>query len=670
MHLPSFLQKRTINWCTVCEYVVAGLLVLTIVWRGGKSLDMTWLLAGIAAMVTLVSHTLDRKKHTSNVPLVLWCAVIGFIILTAVAYTQSTTRNYGLDEVLRTASLGLMVLWMMRKAKDAGDGERYISTLVRTIAITTIAACGIGILVYVFQPVNRFVGTFFDYRFHTDYWPNAWAQFLLLTWPLVVYWVLRDFRSNTKDVNGRIELLVRAAMVGLVFACLLLAYSRGGFLVFLGQLGLWAFIIYRKTRPQFPLRSITLLLTIILAVSIGTFLLVNNTRSHLYEVQEVGEKVTLSAAEGSSSVSERFDFWSHAITLSMQKPLFGFGPYSFRFVQPQLQRAILATSDHPHNVLLKLLVERGIVVALIFIIAVGFVMLRATVFLLSDRVEVGSLQFSLRTLIYLGLCGVIAHNMIDFNLQFVGIALPFWLMLGILMSYLDSDCLRSVPQGLARKTEIVVATVLIVVALREGSYLVISSLGRSAQARGDTVQALMWYERARGEYFTRDLHLSRTELYQQESDYPAAQSALEDYFVVNQEDYRALKRQGDIALLAGEKQRALDAYKRAFDRGRYNDLSVTYGLVEAYLALDMQEEIDAQRPMIDGLITMFSDAIERNAHYIALSPNVEEFIALSSLLSRLYPEDAPRYQVMAAKADHHAQYERERIVSRPPGFLW
>jgi len=670
MQLSNPFRRQTFQWRRICEWSVVALLVLSILWRGGKSLDVTWILTTVAAVVTIISHTVDRRTGNREVPVLLWSAVMGFIILTFISFLLSTTGNYGLDEVLRTGALSLILLWIIRVASDADEGDKYIVRLIRIFCITVIVACGIGILVYVFQPVNRFVGTFFDFRFHTDYWPNAWAQFLLLTWPLVLYWVLRDFRFSTKDLRSCTELLVRSGIVGLVLACLFLSFSRGGFLVFLVQLGIWGFIVYRKTRPQFPTRNIVPVTIAISAIAIACFVSINAVRSSLYEVQQVGEKVTLSAAEGSSSVTERFGFWSQSINLASQKPLFGWGPYSFRFIQPQLQSSVLATSDHPHNVILKLLVERGILATILFVMVIGLVMYRATVQLLSDRIEVGSLKFSLRTLIYLGLAGVMLHNMIDFNLQFVGITLPFWILLGVLMTYLDIESLRNVPKVLARWVEMFVAVVLLVVVFYEGSYLVISSMGRSAEARKDPFTAIEWYDKADGEYFTRDLHLSRAKIYVQESKYAEAQAALDEYFAVNKEDFRAWKRQGDVALLAGEKQRALESYKRAFERGQFNDLSVLHGLIETYLALDLKEEIEKNRPMIDALLNKFADAIERNTHHIALSPNAEELIAICNMLARMYPRDAPRYQVMAAKADHNAQFERSRILSRPPGFLW
>ena len=174
MKITNPFARTKVPWCTTCEWLVLGLLVLSILWRGGKSLDMTWLLTGVAAFITLVSHTKNRRIGNKDVPLMLWGAVMGFIALTIISYLLSTTSNYGLDEVLRTGALSLVLLWIIRAASDGDAGDEYIVRIVRILCITVIVACGIGIMVYVFQPVNRLVGSFFDFRFHTDYWPNAW----------------------------------------------------------------------------------------------------------------------------------------------------------------------------------------------------------------------------------------------------------------------------------------------------------------------------------------------------------------------------------------------------------------------------------------------------------------------------------------------------------------
>lgn len=670
MHLPDRIFGRQLSCAVCCQWSVLILLIISVLWRGGKSIDVTWILTGVAAFVTIGAHTKHRDVGNRTVPLLLWLSVFVFFFLTLVSYIYSKTQNYGFDELLRTGALGVLLLWSVRQAQGESDEDSFVQNLVRVLSILTVAACVIGLLVYVFQPVNRFVGTFFDYRFHTDYWPNAWAQYLLLTWPTVLFWVLRDYSKQQKTAKSRMEFLVRTGICGFVLGCLLLAYSRGAFLVLIAQLLLWAFIVFRKTRPHFPVRHIIPSAVALVAIASATFFVANTLRANWYEVQEVGEKITLQAAEGSSSVTERFQFWSQALTLSLQEPLAGWGPYSFRFIQPQLQTGVLATSDHPHNVILKILVERGVLSAIIFVFLIGGVLYRATREVLSDKTEVDSARFSLQMLLYIGIFGVLLHNMIDFNLQFIGIALPFWLLLGVLVTHLHIDELPSVPLHIARGAEVLLSIFLLLIALYEGSYLVVSSFGRHAEAVGDTENALLWYGRARGEYFTRDLYLSKAKLLYEDSMYEEAAEAVEAYKSRNNEDYRAWKREGDIALLRGEKQLALEVYTKALERAKYNDLGVVRGLMETYIALDQQNDLEKQLPMIEDLLQQYSTAFEQNAHYIALSPNVEQFIVICNMLARLYPDAAPKYQVMAAKADHHAQIERERISARPPGFLW
>jgi hypothetical protein len=196
-----------------------------------------------------------------------------------------------------------------------------------------------------------------------------------------------------------------------------------------------------------------------------TFFTVNTLRSQFYPVQSVTEKITFTADEGGSSVSERRDFWNQAWLLSRERPLFGWGPYSFRFVQPRLQTEVLATSDHPHNVFLKLAMERGLPAAILFaivIICIVFHAVKSVQFSLPAvaLAEAGSL--SIQTVsVLIAVLGVLAHNLIDFNLQFVGIALPFWLLLSMLVPSQQQDQFLPVVR-LRRGAEIALAALLLV----------------------------------------------------------------------------------------------------------------------------------------------------------------------------------------------------------------
>lgn len=668
--------RNRISLAQGCSWSVFALLIFSVLWKGGKSLESTWIALGVVSVLTVLYQCKTRNRNeAAGVPPVLWASIVLLILLTAVSYVLSVSQNYGLDEVLRTGAMGLLFFWVIRFCRCEGEEstQSFVWQLIRIIGTVTLLACGIGLLVYIFQPVDRFVGTFFDHRFHTDYWPNAWADFLLLTWPIVYYWSFRtwSFRTwsfRTIDTITIVEAVCRCIAVGIVVGCMLLSYSRGGLMAFSGQLGLWFLLYYLSAREEFPRKKVASLAVIIAIVATSVFFAANALRKDVYEVQSVTDKVTLSSAEGASSVTERVQFWSQAVRLATEKPLTGWGPYSFRFMQPRMQTSVLATSDHPHNIFLKYAAERGIISALLLLFIVGFVLLRACKRELAANRKSGD-HSSLDIVLIVSISGLLAHSLIDYNLQFVGISVVFWLLLGVL-AYRTFESELKCKCTLQRLVECMLVIVLLVTAVIEGGYLVISSIGRHAEERGEIETALQWYERAEGEWFSRDLHLSRAKLFLERGHAKQSREAIQDYFVQNSEDARAWKRLGDIERHEGDFSAALEAYEKAYALGRYNDISIVQGIIEVLLLTEEYTVITERRQEFESLLQRFGNAIVLNTHFIALSPNVESFIALSERFAQLYPDEAPLYVVLAAKADHNSQIERERLAARPPGFLW
>ncbi|MEK7563052.1 MAG: O-antigen ligase family protein [Patescibacteria group bacterium] len=666
------------------EGLLLGFLLFSVLWRGGKSLEATWMLVGVASALIVAdairgSGKIENGKlKIENYPNVLWIPAVSFFAWTILSYFFSTTKNYGLDEVLRDGALVLIFLWTMRHAR--GEAGAVLShRFVQTMVLAAVLASLFGVLVYVLQPVNRFVGTFFDYRFHTDYWPNAWAQFLLLAWPLVFLWM--------RGKQGKLR-VAGCGLLGFLFGALLLSYSRGALIAFAGQLVLLALVWAGKKWGEgaffIPHRREIIPIGLIAVIAVAVFFTANTARSGFHPVQSVGEKITFTADEGGSSVDERKLFWGQALALTLDRPLFGWGPYSFRFVQQRLQTGVLQTSDHPHNVFLKLAAERGVIASLLFIVLLVLVSLpqyrllycciarkRITRFEQSD--QQCSNPAMQRFLFFLSVTGVLAHNLIDYNLQFVGIALPFWMMLGILASETSSKIQsrgKILSKKLVHKIELVIAVLLLAVALREGVFLVISSLGRHAEVAGEHEAALWWYNRSSAEWFSRDMHVSRALLATLSNRTGTAHEAIDTFLTGNTEDPRGWRLQGDIARTEGDIPAALEAYGKAYERGRWNDLSITLALAETLIESDRGSELVEKKAEIDALLGFFVEAIVQNAHFVALSHNAEDAIALSTLLAEVFPDSAPRYEVLAAKADFAMRSERSKVKSRPSGYLW
>jgi len=86
-------------------------LTVAVLWRGGKSLDATWGLVALTFTIIALQWWQDRKKKT--VPAapnwLTWCTYI-FMGLSILSWVLSSTKNYGLDEILQTVSLGVLFL--------------------------------------------------------------------------------------------------------------------------------------------------------------------------------------------------------------------------------------------------------------------------------------------------------------------------------------------------------------------------------------------------------------------------------------------------------------------------------------------------------------------------------------------------------------------------------
>ena len=666
-----------IAWSRLATITFLGFLPFSILWKGGKSLETTWLLVAVAWLCTLTTwRNRSSKDNALSTPATIWVPLILFLLWTFISYLTSSTGNYGLDEVLRDSSLVLLFLWLLRESSREAYGLPLGVRVLQVLIVSTVIAAGIGALVYIFQPVPRFVGSFFDPRFHTDYWPNAWAELVLMVWPLVWLWPFRERWLVGSPALSLSNGLARWLVLGIILATLFLSYSRAAYIAFGVQILFWGFIHWKRegalTSWTWPRQSVGPVL-VLLCFTAGTVLSLNALRAQFSPVQSAVEKITFTAAEGTSSITERQQFWKQSWQLLWEKPLFGFGPYSFRFVQTRLQEGVFATSDHPHNLFLKYAAERGLPAAVLFGVFLLVIILPTMRALVRNTFAPSPLLP-----LTLSITGVLFHLLLDFNLQFIGVALPLWLLLALL--YRETPILSPLPAGassspplsptLLRFAEISLATALILLALFEGRFLLLSSLGRHAEARGDAPTALTWYERAHGEIFSRDLHLSRAHLSLLQKKPQDSLRALDDYLRVNRHDARAWKLLGDAHQKTGDFSAARTSYEEALRLGKWNHLGALRGLLDVLRSQGEKEVVTAGRGEFDVLLSAYLDAIERNTHFIALTPNVEEFLVITTTLAGLFPEDAPRYQTMGARVDRHAREERARLAARPVGRLW
>ncbi len=669
----TFIKERRL------EQILLILLAVSVLWRGGKSIDATWILALAAGFLTIISLIGDRlrmsrrrdQSDAQSLPSWIRVCVLFIILWTVVSYFFSSTLNYGLDEVLRTAAYLLLFLWVI-SLREQGIASYIRDWIAPTLTLTAVTASVIGMFVYVLQPVMRFSGTFFDARFHTDYWPNAWAEFLLIALPLTLLCVVRN------PPYRRYWCIAMAILLSALY----LSFSRGGMLAFGGEVLLFVLLIavqaFRATvlRRMLKVHAKRLLIQI-LAVLAGATVLVlclNSLRSLQFDIQSLREKVTFTAAEGKSSVNERAQFWEEAVDMAMEEPLTGYGPYSFRFWHPASMRSVLATSDHPHNAVLKMAAERGLPTAAAFILLFGGLLLSSFILLIRENTEPFDDKM-VRLTILTAVSGVLAHVMIDYNLQFTGIGLPLFVLLAFLAPLRAASEERKASfrrwkvRRLLDNTLLCIAFTLLLLTVWEGLFLVTSSLGRHALSGNNPEAALRWFGRSHTELFSRDLYLSEASIHLQQGNSTGAIVSIDRYQSLNTWDTRGWKLLGEAYLKQGTYPEAIMALETAYNHGAYTDVGILRLLLQAY-SQGNSNTYKSRKTEFDTLFVAFADAVEQNTHFIALSDNVEELQQVSRLLARLFPIDAERYKKIARDATTNAQKERQSYDARPAGNLW
>src|SRR5437868_3209200 len=92
------------------------LIAFSVLWKGGKGLEATWMFALVAAAVIvalwIAAVREGSKEKQTDLPRALWLLLLLYLAWTVVSFIFSKTANYGFDEVLREAAQILVFLWV------------------------------------------------------------------------------------------------------------------------------------------------------------------------------------------------------------------------------------------------------------------------------------------------------------------------------------------------------------------------------------------------------------------------------------------------------------------------------------------------------------------------------------------------------------------------------
>lgn len=397
------------------------------------------ILFGVIILFLALKEFDNKREKVILEPLFL----VIFFLSISVSFLLSQVKNYGLSEVMAFSAMVPFYLLYAHKRND------WTEKFTKIITVGLFLSVILGFIFYFFYADFRAFGPFFNVLYHANKWPNAFALFMLMSWPILLI-----------AHKGKFTFL-RIVGLALVLGMFLLIYSRGGMIVLGGQLILLA-IYYFK---QISLKTVLVFLAVV-ALAIGVFDISNSVREFQYKNLNLEDKVSFENGEALTSVQERKDFWKGAIKLIKEKPVFGWGPFSFRYAYNPIQETFLGNSDHPHNIFLKIGAENGLIALSSFAAFLG------TVFWTVARrfKKLAKARKDTSYLIFVALAGAFAHSLIDYNFNFIAnLLLLFTLLVMLRSTVVKKDTIerKSFPS-------LAIAIIIVVFALYEGFVLIAS----------------------------------------------------------------------------------------------------------------------------------------------------------------------------------------------------
>jgi len=297
--------------------------------------------------------------------------------------------------------------------------------------------CLFGMISFVVRndPDARAFGRFFQ--------ADILGGFLVIFIPIAVMLFLISKRWLAAGFN----LFISAFSLAVLF----LTFSRGAFISFIV---VFPFIIWHARKYSNFLQIFTRLAMLLVLGTAIIFIASGRKGGENIAANQIKKRIeeTRSIKVADHSRSSRFDFYSAALKIAVDRPLTGTGLGTFGYHYPRYQKKVAYYSRYVHSFYFSLVSEGGIPALLAFLALL--VALALTIRKSIDSIDDSDgftrpAAFALA----LGLISSLLHIAIDVDFHFAGIAFIFWAIAGILAGLGQADSIvpsRKTPERAAR----------------------------------------------------------------------------------------------------------------------------------------------------------------------------------------------------------------------------
>jgi len=371
------------------------------------TLQLRWALLGIFCFHVFGDIFLGRTVRRIKL---FDAAALVFISYAFMSMAYSPYPRLTLERSTTILLLYISVFWIIWKYAYHEGPEKVVSLILWVMWIIFIASY-LAIFIGPYRPFlnGRFMGVFAN--------PNGMGVVSALILPLS-FWKFLD--------TGRKSALF---LFLLILLSLLLCGARSSINATLFALGYFIYVRSKKNNPFAFFATISFILILIW--------IVETLAKEFFKAYIRLESLPV--------LSGRLEAWKAAVSLIMDKPLFGYG-FGVEDKLFGLKKIMFRVHSgaYAHNSFLGMLLQLGLLGLIIFFVPL-FVLLFKEVFSRGENKETPVLRYALRSSLIAGLICCMSESWIYSvgNTQ----VFPFWIMVMLLMFYRHSDKERTEASG-------------------------------------------------------------------------------------------------------------------------------------------------------------------------------------------------------------------------------
>lgn len=377
----------------------------------------------------------------------------------------------------------VILFWLVFQIKDFSHRiEQIVDILTIFLGILSL----IGLYQFLFTVPHKFAisGTSFMRAHSVFVWPNTFAGYIILLWPVVfMRFITVKGRPSYKKYGTGLVLI-------LSFAALMATYSRGGWLSFLVMIA----ILFLLLGIRFIAGNFKSVATVFVICGIIVLLFISLPGSGIADrLADIGE------IQQSDSFG-RLDIWRNSIKLIGENPILGTGYRTFHVVNTAWLPYNIRY-DFAHNDYLQITIELGLVglvLLLWFILSYGISIWH----FYRHTIPAKTANTYLLTGMIAGTIGTLTHSLVDFDLYIPGIGIVFWVFIALIISSSRAKVLkiRTGNKYVSRVSKKYFMTTLVIIitllALIPTGSKYFQDLGDKQMRRANPNRALQYYRTA------------------------------------------------------------------------------------------------------------------------------------------------------------------------------